>query len=110
MATTVLLRAGEEQGGPHPTRNFSQPVLAHEPAVLPMGMVGSPALWGNSSRGEGLSPSMAASSWELQVHPGSSLLGTVDSPPALGDSHTTCMGPAPLETASIQMGNSISPH
>lgn len=87
------------------TRNFSQLVLAHEAAILPMGMVGSPALWGNTSTRQGLSPA-----WLLHgkcrsilgaqtAHPG------LRAHPALGDAHTTCMGPAPLETASIQMGN-----
>lgn len=51
---------------------------------------------------------MAVPSAEVQVHPGSSLLETA-AHPALGDSHTTWTGPAPLETVSVQMGN-ISPH
>lgn len=100
-----------------PTRNFSQPVLAHEAGVLPMGMVGSPALWGNTSTGQGVSPAWllpagscmsiwGAHCWGQQTaHP------ALGAPPAVSDSHSTCIGPAPLETASIQIGNNnISLH
>lgn len=100
-----------------PAGNFSQHVLAHEAAVLPMGRVGSPALWGNASTRQGLSPA-----WLLQAGRCRSILGAhcwgqqtahpaLGPHPALGDSHSTCTGPAPLETASIQMGSSnISSH
>lgn len=78
-----------------PTVNFSQPVLAHEAAVLPLGRVGSPALWGSASTGQGLSPA-----WLLPAGRCRSILGAhcwgqqtahpaLGAPPALGDSHTT---------------------
>lgn len=96
------------------TRNFSQPMLAHEAAILPMGMVGSQAVWGNTSTRQDQSPA-----WLLPAGRCRSILGAhcwrpqtahpLGADPALGDSHTTCTGPASLETVSIQMGN-ISPH
>lgn len=83
------------------TRNFSQPMLAHEAAILPMGMVGSQAVWGNTSTRQDQSPAwllpagrcrsiLGAHCWRLQTaHPlgADPALWVTPTPPVQGQLH-----------------------